>query len=370
VEQPVRQSRWLQRRSPFVVVLAGVLIVYGALMLATKMFASRAELSLSVTNDKTLWYPFEHPIADLPAGEKPLAGRKMFVIGNSHAEAYSTMLREAADRLGVQVRKVPMGACNLGSVMINIGDDPNCQQQVAAVLADIERELAPGDLVFFASLRTYRLIDQWAVFDYSSILPYGDQPFSQDHPLLMLGKRVAEFESVAELAAARSRDSQVLGFDDTLAFGRSAFAKSRRQLALEEARTLVARLQAQGLTVLFDAPKPVFQIAPYRCSDWFNRGNSLCALGPKVDRASLLALRAPIVASLEALAAEFNNVALWDPFPVLCPTEVCSVYDESGLPLFFDGDHLSAHGNRRLYPDFARVLLQIWHKDQNVESTP
>ncbi|MFB5205798.1 SGNH hydrolase domain-containing protein, partial [Stenotrophomonas sp. 3diitr2024] len=35
---------------------------------------------------------------------------------------------------------------------------------------------------------------------------------------------------------------------------------------------------------------------------------------------------------------------LWDPMPVLCDDALCPA-QRDGRPLFFDGDHLSAHGN-------------------------
>jgi hypothetical protein len=42
--------------------------------------------------------------------------------------------------------------------------------------------------------------------------------------------------------------------------------------------------------------------------------------------------------------------------PLLCPHTNCSAYLE-GRPLYFDGDHLSGHGNRLLYPAFLREVL-------------
>ncbi len=358
VEQPVRNSRWLRRQPPLAKVLAGLLLVAGGLAAAAAMFDRQHQLSLSVTRDAHTWYPHEYGIENPAPGDLPLAGKKLFVVGNSHTGAYATMLREAADRLGVEVTRVQMGHCNLGSVMINNVNDPQCIGQIEAVMADIERTLAPGDVVFLASLRTYRLIDQWAVFDYGSVLSHGKTPFSPDHPLLKLGQAIGEIEDPA--AWPRDTDGEILGFDNLIAFSRSAFATSRRKLALDESRDIVRRLTEKGYVVLIDAPKPVFQFPPYRCADWFNRANPICALGPRVAREALLELREPIMGSLSTLAAEFDDVVIWDPFPVLCPGEVCSAFDSQGVPLFFDGDHLSAHGNRVLYPHFEQLLRTIW----------
>ena len=50
------------------------------------------------------------------------------------------------------------------------------------------------------------------------------------------------------------------------------------------------------------------------------------------------------------------RAALWDPMPVLCDDALCPA-QRDGRPLFFDGDHLSAHGNRVLLPS-QQVVLQ------------
>ncbi len=359
VEQPVRNSRWLKRRSPAVKLVAGLLVVAAFAWLAHNLFLKREQLSLSVTKDTYTWYPYEYQIQNLPEGEKPLAGRQIYVFGNSHTGAYSTMLQEASDRLGIKVTKLQTGFCNMGNLMINIGDDPDCAKQGEEILATIERTLAPGDLVFLASLRTFRIIDQWAAFDYSSILPYSHEPYSLHHPLHVLDRTISEVADLPGAAAGRAADTDIIGFADLFAYSRSAYSESRRQLALTETEALISRLAARGIRVLVDAPKPVFQMPPYRCADRFNRMNPICALGGRVSRDQLLQLRQPVMESLGELERKFDTVTLWDPFPVLCPGEVCSAFDDKGAPLFFDGDHLSAQGNRLLYPSFEKLLLDM-----------
>ncbi|MFA5631199.1 MAG: acyltransferase family protein [Porticoccaceae bacterium] len=371
IEQPVRKSRLLKAQWPSVRVIAGLSLVACAAWLASLTYAQREALSLSVTGDTRTWYPYEYAVTTDKEQPRPLAGRKIFVVGNSHAAAYATMLREAADRLGVKHVIIQTGFCNIGNLLLNIGEEPECQQRIEQVLARIDTESSPGDLVFFASLRTYRLIDQWAAFDYGSVLPFTDEPFARNHRLHVLDRTIAEIDNLAGRAAAREGDAELLQQAELRQYVRSPYAESRRLLALDEASQLVETLAERGIQVLFDAPKPVFQMPPYRCSDSFNRGNPICALGPRVERAALLELREPVMESLETLASTYANVSLWDPFPLLCPGAVCSVYDAQGLPLFFDGDHLSAHGNRLLYPDFANILLRLWDAPAGeVSATP
>jgi len=68
--------------------------------------------------------------------------------------------------------------------------------------------------------------------------------------------------------------------------------------------------------------------------------------------------------SLEKIATEFNHVYLWDPLPYLCTPDLCPAFDMSNQPLFFDGDHLSGHGNRVLYPSFERRVLDIYERER------
>ena len=76
----------------------------------------------------------------------------------------------------------------------------------------------------------------------------------------------------------------------------------------------------------------------------------------------LLEHRKPVMKSLNKLRILFPNIIIWDPFPILCKTDICSAFDKN-LPLFFDGDHLSAHGNRILYPSFLSIIKKIWKPD-------
>tara|TARA_B110000967_G_C18367013_1_gene308684 strand:- start:180 stop:539 length:360 start_codon:yes stop_codon:yes gene_type:complete len=115
-----------------------------------------------------------------------------------------------------------------------------------------------------------------------------------------------------------------------------------------------------GVNVLIDLPKPVFNAPPFRCSDWFNQDNPICERGFYVEKSFLVDMMTPVVDSLKELNQKHDNLILWDNFSILCPDKKCSAFDAQGKPLFFDGDHLSGHGNRVLYPDFKRVLKQIW----------
>jgi hypothetical protein len=63
--------------------------------------------------------------------------------------------------------------------------------------------------------------------------------------------------------------------------------------------------------------------------------------------------------ALSKLKDEFPEISIWDPFYPLCPGDQCSSWDADG-PLFFDGDHLTGHGNQILYPFFRQSVENTW----------
>ncbi|RCW74671.1 hypothetical protein DES41_102995 [Pseudorhodoferax soli] len=117
----------------------------------------------------------------------------------------------------------------------------------------------------------------------------------------------------------------------------------------------MSTLQEAGLLVVIDAPKPIFKSPAFRCSDWFNARNPICAGGFVIERDFLEQRRRPVMNALAELKTLHPELAVWDPFPVLCPETVCSAFD-GPLPMFLDGDHLSGHGNRVLFPSFLAML--------------
>lgn len=314
VEQPVRRAEARAALAPWRLVGAGVVATCVAAWLTTSvLFAYRPALSFSVTRDRRTWYPEPWDEASpAPTGAASFAGRTVFVLGDSHVWAYSTMLRRLADEHGAAVRQYAETGCTVADLMRPLR--PGCGAFVDRTVAAIVAAAKPGDVVFLAALRMNRLGDQWATFDASAV-------------------------------AAEQR---------------SAEAVAHRAIALREADALVTELERAGLVVVIDAPLPVFPSPPFRCADWYDARNPVCAGGTTIARATLLEHRAPVMRSLETLAATHPRLVVWDPFPLLCASDACSAFDAHG-PLFFDGDHLSAHGNRVLYPGFVAVLAAAWN---------
>jgi len=340
IELPIRHHPALQRRTPVLRVAVFVLALVSGWGLMKGLFASQPLLGLSVVSrNATDWYVTNRmpPVAGLkplckvdlayralaggqvisyvpsgcPAGISPTGAETLFAVGDSHATAYMPMFDRLSTEAGIAVNLYTFPSCGVLDLMkpMTANRPPGCIEFARAATSDIQQSAKSGDSIFFVSLRLWRFTDQWAKFDETEVL---DKASS-----------------------------------DT--------AKTWVRQARAEAPEWLSPLSAPGVRILLEAPKPIFKSPTFRCADWFNAGNPICRGGIVQRRADLEALRAPMLASMRELAAANPAITIWDPFPVLCAGETCSAVVD-GRPLFFDGDHLSAHGNMVLYPAFRDAL--------------
>ncbi|MCW0454029.1 acyltransferase family protein [Xanthomonas sacchari] len=252
---------------------------------------------------------FERGACTLPNRDD---GGQVFVAGDSHALAYNELLRRFALQSGVPVRLYGVGGCPIVGLQAWQASNPGCQAYERSTLADVAAHARDGDVLFLPALRVLRLADQDRLFDETAAM--------------------AEQEGT-EAQAARSA-------------GEAA------------AVALLQPLAQRGVRIVFEAPKPVLRAPPYRCSDWFNRGNPICARGIPIARATMERYRAPVLQSLQRIAAQLPHASVWDPLPLLCDAQYCSG-SRDGRPLFFDADHLSGYGNRVLLPGFTSHIAAI-----------
>jgi len=323
VEEPLRRPRPAPGVRPRTVIAVGLTGIVACWIVAVALFAARPLLTLSVTGDTRSWYVRAWSPARIPddAPRPDLDGRRMLVAGDSHALAYATAFQMLREATGLEVVPVATGGCAVLSLLEPTPED--CRAPLAAALEEIEGAARPGDVLFLPARRTVRLGDQWA----------------------------GAPEHVVAEAVARAAHPEI------------------RRAVDEEADRLARRLTGLGVTLLFDAPKPVFPAPAFRCLDPFNRSNPVCRPGLMVRLETLRLLQAEPRSSLARLQAVYPDVHVWDPTPVLCPSDPCSALRE-GLPVFFDGDHLSAHGNRLLYADLAGALEALWGAPRQPRSGP
>uniref|UniRef100_UPI004057C68E acyltransferase family protein n=1 Tax=Candidatus Electronema sp. TaxID=2698783 RepID=UPI004057C68E len=320
IEQPFRTAKIRSAYPAKQIIRAGLAAITAAFVFAGAIFAAQPLISLSVTKDRKTWYPNPWPEEKTDA-EKIFTDRKIFAIGDSHAGAYSTMLQKFSDEHGAKIINMSAAGCGIANLLKpKIAKGKRCADVFDSYLDEIKETASEGDIVFFASLRMNRLCDQWEIFQKEEVI--------------------------------KSQQAEN--------------ALQAYEAALVETEIIIKRLNALRLNVIIDAPKPIFASPAFRCSDWFNKDNPVCSAGFAMDRNFLIEHRQPVMNSLSSLSAQFPDLTVWDPFPILCDAgATCSAFDpQSGQPLFFDGDHLSAHGNRLLYPSFASLIRSIWIADQ------
>ncbi len=337
VEQPFRGTL-AQRLRPGRWVLAGAVVLLCTAGIQALLYQQAPWLSLStVSRHPADWYPNgksvagDYPDCALLAAKHRFEGgsartfargncdrptpagapKRVFIAGDSHAMAYIELLQRLALETGSEVSLYGRGGCPQVSLQKWRGAGAGCADFDAAVFADIARRAQPGDAVVLVSLRMPRLSDQFVLFD-------------------------ARAQLAGELTAEATA-------------GREAEAAE----AIKQWKPLAER----GVRIVLEAPKPVLPAPPYRCSDRFNARNEVCRNGLDSTREAMEALRAPMLGSLRQVVDGLPGGVLWDPMPALCDDALCPA-QRDGRPLFFDGDHLSAHGNRELLPSLQQVLLQ------------
>lgn len=331
VELPWRHGRVLAQRPPMRVVAAGLALVLLSAGVHSLLVKNQRHYSLGVVSQHPLdWYAYakgmrnDYPNCTLQSsqvavevgnakrferGECDLSNRdsgQLFVAGDSHALAYNELLRRFAVESGVSVRLYGAGGCAIAGMQAWQAQNPGCQAYFNSSLADVAAHARAGDVLFLPGLRLPRLAEQIELFDEPALM--ASQYSEQEREV-----RAASEEATVELL---------------------------RPLAL------------RGVRIVFEAPKPLLRAPPYRCSDWFNRHNAICARGMPIEREVMERYREPVLHSLQRIATRLPSASIWDPLPSLCEATSCEAMRE-GRPLFFDADHLSGYGNRVLLPSFS-----------------
>lgn len=334
VESPPRRALARGALRPRAVLVLAALAVALGRPAAHALWHARNVLSFStVVRHRADWYPdtlVDRRGADgcvvrpalLPAdgtdsfvwrrtgcGPAPVAGAPaLFVIGDSHAAAEEALVSAYVAATGAPAWLAVRGGCPLLGPPI---DKPvECHTFLRQAFAHVADAARPGDVLFLPGLRLARLA----------------QPFARH------GEAAARAAMVS-MAAVRWRADE------------TTFAVP-----------LLRALAARGVATLLEAPKPVMPAPAFRCADWFDRGNPVCADGDRIPRATIAALRAPVLAQFGDVVGAVPEVRVWDPLPLLCPGAVCETY-RGGRPLYFDADHLSGFGNRVLEGDFVMAVL-------------
>ncbi|MET0230137.1 MAG: acyltransferase family protein [Rhodanobacteraceae bacterium] len=338
IERPPRRLGKLRAVPRWAVILAGAFLVVGSWQLAQFVTAKAPEWSLTqVARNMPDWYagridsvgPRNCQLrakaenlgvvsvaiwSGVECSQARPSMPRLFVIGDSHAQAYATMMPVVAMDTGAEVYFYSNGGCPFLSLQLR--REGVCVQQTATSTADMLARMHADDILFMPSLRLDRLTDQ--------------------------------NEHRAEMA---KWDTRLLAGD----------TDPSRKRAVDEAVAALKPFAERGVRIVFEAPKPLFRAPAFRCVDWFNAGNPICAPGLTMDRGELVRYRAPVMQSFSEIARRVPGVTIWDPLPLLCPDSVCHA-TRDGHPLYYDGDHISGYANRLLAPAFERSMERLAEK--------
>ena len=309
IERPMLRSRALKTLSNVGVLLRGAIAAVLVLALVILL-----RIPWKGVLDDSPWAdaPLEASFT-LPAGAANLAsGKTVFLLGDSHAEHLAYAAGIVAAAMGGQLALSSSPGCAV--LPLSGLQDAACDP---TGLADLQARAQPGDVVIISNLNVPRISDQWVSNDPKAVL-------------LQNGSGPA--------AAAREQD-------------------------LAAASGALAELKSRGVKVLYVAPTPVFGSPPFRCVDWFNSMNPICASGFTSPTALQSELRAPVMASLEKLVSG-KLATVWDPFNEFCSALSCSATKDSFF-VFRDQDHLSKAGNQLLLKPLAAVLTRVLGSTQS-----
>jgi len=334
VETPVRTNPIILKTPRFAVIATGLLILGASSYAGNTMFSKSALFTISATKNRTDWMVHSYD----PNQEKGLLGiptvlaepfdagavryrfgrensnqtQKIFILGDSHANAYVALFRKLSAKTGKESILYTRPGCGdiINHTFATL--DPICTTYWDSAIDDISLLSKQGDVLFLPSLKLQKFTEQW--------------------------------EKNNEADARRIMQSVT--------------TKAERAAAIKENIQNLSSLADKGISIIYEAPKPIFKSPPFRCSEWFNTGNPICRDGLTISKEELQNYRLPVMNSLNSISDELKNAYVYDPLDVLCPGETCASIVE-GKPLFFDGDHLSAYGNMVVYDDFIGFLQKV-----------
>src|SRR5262245_21107879 len=159
-------------------ILVGIGVI--GLFSASHKYVSRSLLlPLSVTMRSSRdnpWKPNGRGIAyeKLNQGEtgRLWSGKRLFVLGDSHASAYVEMLGQLRQREGVSIYLHWAGDLRIGSLVFPQQEADRAAERSA--LEALKRLAQPGDIVLLSSLRVLRLGTQFGLYDRQEVIAERD----------------------------------------------------------------------------------------------------------------------------------------------------------------------------------------------------
>ncbi len=325
VEQPFRRRRLLAERTPiFRAALLSMLVflAVGVSLSATDGFPGRFDAAVSrllsaqqdrlpLQNCEQLSGSRAMTLRACLLGDTSVAEPEFLLWGDSHAEALWPGLDQAARQSGQQGVYLGRDGCLplLGAYQARETYD-SCVPHAEAVLAYLAEQ---------PQIRRVLLASRWGLYVSGQSL---SQPAGK--PLLI-----------------RDADSQAL----SLAENERVF-----QRALERSLDALAALQRQVIVVA-QVPESAYRL-PEVAARVALSGSSKDLRARLADHRAQQASVALAFARWSAL----GRLRVADPAEALCEAEFCLAFDDDGIPVYRDSNHLTATHARRLAPWLASWL--------------
>lgn len=303
-------------------VLASCILTVVVASITFKGLSLQPTLSVSKTADKGVWSPYTRLDDKISTGTNVEAQNTptIYVIGDSHAGAYSKLLRDFSETTNFKVVLNSEGGCgvtNLKEPVLTSGGP--CTQKMKKWLKELEDVVQPHDIVFFATLKSYRFVNQ--------------------------------------------NDINTVDLQSSLQQQYKSEQVALRGEAYNESLAVIEQVSRLTKNIILDSPKPVFNYVAFRCADWYTQHNPICSYGAKVPRPFFDSYRESTMDSLFQVKKELPHIVIWDPVNELCTPKSCDVYRD-GKPLYFDADHLSGYGNKVLKASFHEMVFKNFANDK------
>ena len=307
--------RFLKKKSPIIVVI--LFIVFAAIFgqLAQYFYSNQNHYfrGVAAINPQD-WYAPPLPLAN--PNFSRFSDKTIYVLGDSHAGAYSTIFKNLQEVYGADIKLYQQGGCAFPPTIFKLNSA--CKDFLDKSVKEILSNAKTGDVVFLPGLRVNRLMNDEKAFEDADLLS-------------------------GVISAEASKN-------------------------ILEGEYLIANylslMRERGIIVLYELPKPLMKVMPYRCFDWFNEMNPVCSAGFSVKRDFIEKYRQPIVEEINKIKRDYPNISTWDPIFLLCNDMECNG-KLNNHPLYFDSDHLSAYGNLILLDNFKKVIQELvddrWH---------
>ena len=318
IETPFRKITINSLRNKCLIIGLSILSAIGLSSLLQVIYSHQHLYSLTKAAKREHWVAWETSILEDELPRYDFQGKSIFVIGDSHAGSYGGMNLFLKEKSNLNYYLYQIAPCNIGNFKRPI-DEIKCKDILDNIFKEIKSNSNKGDIVFIANLRLYRYRDQWNV------------------------KAIKE--------------------EDLFSFINNESTKNLGEKGELQLNSYIEKFTKMGLNILLDYPKPVYPSPPFRCVDWFNKNNPICKEGFTIDLETHKKFSVNINEIIDRTSAKYKNVYTWDPARILCEKNICSA-ERKGEFLYFDGDHITAIGNKYLYIDYVKKLKQIYDSNK------